>query len=89
MIAIYILFAVVGMIGHWLKKWAREEINCSLLDYIKGEKRHTVGALLTVIAATLYAMADVTVLSQADVIKALLIGFAGDSLANKAPEEIV
>ena len=84
---LFILLGFFGMAAHWFKKWARGEITVGLWDYARLEKKHTFGAIITVIFAILTAMSSITEFTQESISMALLIGFTGDSLANKAPEQ--
>jgi hypothetical protein len=88
MILIYILLAAVGMVGHWLKKWGRGEITVGLWDYIRLEKKHTVGAVVSVLFGIVsWYVISTPVFSESSILIALLTGFTGDSIANKAPIE--
>lgn len=81
----FIALGFLGMIGHWLKKWARDEISVGLWDYIRVEKKHTIGAVITTLFGVVTAMYSIHDISQESIGMALLIGFTGDSLVNKAP----
>lgn len=83
---IYILIGLVGMLAHWLKKWARDEIDCSLYQYCMTYKKHTIGAVITMIGSVLTIYSGGPDLSQVTATAVFIAGFAADSAANKAPE---
>lgn len=73
------------MIAHWLKKWARDEIDCNLYVYCMTHKKHTIGAIITMIGAVISIYSGSSELSQVTATAVFLAGFSADSATNKAP----
>jgi hypothetical protein len=81
-----ILFFSVGLLGmalHYLKKWGRGEIECSIFEYIMSYKKHTIAAVCTMIGLVVPIFMASPELSQLSLSAAFLAGFTADSAMNK------
>lgn len=78
---------LAGMIAHYLKKWARKEIAGNLVGYlIHDNPRDTLLAVMATAGGigTAYLMGQFDGVTIKQIIMpAFLIGYAGDSAANK------
>ncbi len=89
--ACYLALGLVGAVAHWVKKrYIDETTCCSLWDYIRKERKHTMRTLWS-IATSEIALAAAAVISGSPwalnaVIGALTAGYVADSVANKAPD---
>ena len=89
MLVIYNLVGWFGAVCHWWKDRARGRTNCSLWDYIRCERGGTYAALVTIFLGELVLAYDATFatgLGLKVMWAAWVVGFAGDSAANKAPD---
>lgn len=82
-----LLAAYAGMVGHWYKKYFREQTASGLLTYMKEHPKNTIGAVCSVTGAVLGLIATGVILSEQTIALAFGIGFTLDSTVNKAPEE--
>lgn len=83
----FILIGLVGQLAHYVKKWSRNEIECNLHDYVMTHKKHTVGAVVTMIVAIvgLFGSSTVIELTGQSMALAFFAGYSADSAMNKAP----
>jgi hypothetical protein len=80
----YISIALIGMVAHWLKKWARGEITNGLYDYCMTHKKHTIGAICTMLGLVFPIYASSPEITQLSFTAVFLAGFGADSAANKS-----
>ncbi len=84
---LFIAVGILGMIGHWFKRVGRNQMDCSLYDYIMVHKWYTVGAFLSTVGIILTTIPFNAGITQLTLTMAFTAGFAGDSLANKGPDQ--
>lgn len=87
-LAIFILIGLCGQLAHWLKKWARGEIECGLWTYVMTNKKHTIGAILAMLTTIigLYAGTENIELTKQFMALSFFAGYTADSTLNKAPQ---
>lgn len=83
---IFLLFALIGVVTHAVKKWLRGDIQ-SISEWFTGSPRNTVGAMLGVFGASfttaLSHQLDGLTLTQL-IMLSYPIGYSVDSLLNKS-----
>lgn len=79
-----IVVALVGAVGHWLKRWARRQTDSSLKDYIMSNYRHSVMSGLSIVSSIigLYMAGNIELNAQA-LSQAFMFGYMLDSTINK------
>ena len=83
---IFILVGSLGMLSHWFKKWSRGEFDCTLQLYIMTHKKHTIGAVITMIVGVIGLLSSGTLeLTTQNLALAFFAGYGADSAVNKAP----
>jgi len=89
--AVYLMLGVAGAVAHWVKKrYVDETTCCSLLDYVRKERKHTMRTVWSIVTSEI-ALAVASVLAGAPfslnaVVGALTAGYVADSVVNKAPD---
>lgn len=87
----YILIGVAGAVAHWFKKrYIDETTCCSLWDYVRKERKHTMRTVWSILTSEI-ALAAASIIAGAPfglnaVIGALTAGYVADSVVNKAPD---
>jgi hypothetical protein len=81
----FILIAFSGVFFHWLKKYARNELSCSFLDYLVSYPKHTVLTMMTLVSAlfTLQTSGVFAELTPQNIGLVFMAGFTADSTLNK------
>jgi len=83
-IILYISLGLLGMVAHWLKKWGRGEIQNGLYDYCMTHKKHTIGAICTMLGLVFPIYSASPEITQLSLSAVFLAGFGADSAANKS-----
>jgi hypothetical protein len=77
----------IGLVAHWLKRWARGQTVSSFWHYMSTHKRHSVASVMSLFAATvaMFTAGDIELTNQS-LATAFLAGYAIDSTVNKAAD---
>lgn len=83
-----IFIGLLGLFAHWVKKWCRGQTSAGFIEYMRGERKHTIASLsaLSSAIAGIYVVGDVVLTGQVAA-TAFLAGYSIDSALNKAPDE--
>lgn len=78
--------AFAGLFAHWIKKWGRGETDAGFIDYMKENRKHSIGSVSAIFASvvSMYTIGDVVLTGQAAA-TAFMAGYVLDSAINKAP----
>lgn len=76
-----------GLFSHWLKKWARGQIESSFIAYMRSEKKHSIASVATLFAAivAMYVGGDIELTKQTLAI-GFMAGYGIDSAVNKSSD---
>jgi hypothetical protein len=85
---ILIGIGLLGLVAHWLKKWARGQTKADFVEYMSKHRRHSIASVSTLLASviTMYTAGDVALSSQSAAM-AFTAGYMIDSTLNKSPED--
>lgn len=87
---LFMTIAILGMVGHGVKKFFSGQLSGSLTDYIfRNNTKRTVFAVLTTVGAVIGIVIGEQVPTQAGafIMLAFTTGFTADSTVNKDDEE--
>ena len=85
-LAIFFFLGLIGMTGHYVKMWLRDEIKGSLIKYMLHDKpKNTLAALIALIGAnsTAFLLGQLDTLTVAQLIlTGFMVGYTCDSALN-------
>lgn len=85
---LFLLAAMIGQVGHWLKRFKKQETFISYLDYMRHNPYRSIASLSTIFIAVVgicsMGVVDITLQNMC---MAVMGGYTCDSIVNEFPED--